>query len=240
MFYCFVNPEYIKDNEISITGENFYHLKNVRRAKVGEKIKIRSDRYIYFATIQKIKKTEIIACINKKEKAEKIRKNKIILAPALIQEKNFDLILQFGTQLGVDEFYPMITQNVSQKNIKPNRQERWTKIILSASMQSQRFAPPTIFQPKEFEEILQIEALIPKIKILPYELEKEHKLSVITADKNKDYIIFIGPEGGWTKEEIMIAQKNNVMLVSLGNYILRTETASLTALTLLNSLLGQI
>lgn len=240
MFYCFVNPEYIKDNKISIIGENFYHLKNVRRAKVDEKIKIRSDRYIYFATIQEIKKTEIIASINKKEKAEERRKNKIILAPALIQEKNFDLILQFGTQLGVDEFYPMITQNVSQKNIKPNRKERWTKIILSASMQSQRLAPPMIFEPKNFEEILQIEALTPKIKILPYELESTNKLSEISVDKNKDYIIFIGPEGGWTKEEIILAQKNNVLLVSLGNYILRTETASLTALTLLNSLLGQI
>lgn len=240
MFYCFVDSEHLKSEKIHLKDENFHHLKHVLHAKVGEKVKVRSDGKTYLTEIRFIDKKDITLQIVEVLEIAESTSPKFIMAPALIQEDHFNLTLQFCTQLGCHGFQPLLTKNVATRNLK-DRKERWERIVRAAAMQSQRLSIPYVNAPRPWQEASK--AMMgneSRLIIMPYELEDEVRLDQLDLAGYSEFVICIGPEGGWTPEEVAWATDAGVKRIGLGKSILRAETAAMATLTLLRHRTGGI
>ncbi len=141
----------------------------------------------------------------------------------------FEMIVQKATEIGVTHIYPLVTDRTEKKRL--SKFERLQLIAIEAAEQSRRTKIPTIHHPVNFSDVVK------KVKnaYLAYEYEEKKKLSdyLPVIKKNKEAHIFIGPEGGFEQKEIDLALKNNVKLFTFGPRILRTETASISALSII-------
>jgi len=239
-FYCFVPPSEVKDNTIKITGKNARHLSLVLRAKPKEHVKVRSDRYVYDTVIEKITKKDVLVRILSCEEVLKIKEPYIILCCSLIQEKRFDLILQTVTQLGVYEIKPFFSEHTVY-DFKSDKMLRWKRILEESCMQSQNPNIPLISPPCDLKEIIKNESKDPFNLLLFFsELEEKNKVKKELFFGKKRVFIFIGPEGGWSQNELIFAKDYGCVFLTLGPLILRTETAACVALTLILEYTGVI
>ena len=144
-----------------------------------------------------------------------------------------ELIIQKCVELGVYSVVPVNTERCIvkiDKNKEKKKTDRWQKIAESAAKQSGRGIIPVIGQPVSFDSALK-EAAAKDGAVIPYELEEKNGLKAfLDGFKGESLAIFIGPEGGFSAEEIEKAVKNGVVPITLGKRILRTETAGMTAI----------
>ena len=217
-----INLEIIIDDNI----EN--HIKNVLRIRDNEEIIIFNGNGKEFIGSVKYKKNTSII-IKKEKRGLKHNDNKIILAQCIPSYKYMDLAIQKSVELGVDEIIPVIS-NRSHPGNHGKKEEHWKKIIIHATEQSNG-----LFIPK-LNNILTLDNLLEKFKntdiykicfhISGRKFKKE--------DKNSNsHLVLIGPEGGFNDNEINIIEKYNWNIITLGDRILRTETAAIVAQSLL-------
>lgn len=245
----FVDAENIIDNEICITDDTVGHIIKVLRKKIGDEI-ILCDGLSndYFCTITDISKTKVTAKINE-TKIVSEPKIKITLFQGLPKSDKIEYIIQKTVELGVYSIVPVLTQNIAVKIDKSdNKAEkkilRYQKQSLSAAEQSGRGIIPLIGNYTSFSQAINIMKDFDFSMVL-YESELDNSIrNVISNMKNKFEItktslkelhigVLIGPEGGFSKEEINICKENNISSVSLGKRILRTETAGIVAISIL-------
>ena len=165
-------------------------------------------------------------------------KPEIILALSLIKPSRFETAIEKTSELGVSEIYPMVTQNTNNiyhKRMNKKIIDRMTNIAISAAEQCGNDFIPKIHSPIELEQILSFNDEETKF-ILYYEKAKfDRKIDIKITDYKK-VVILIGPEGGFTESEYsQISQKS--LVLSLGENILRTETASICAVHEVNRLI---
>jgi len=157
----------------------------------------------------------------------------IHLAMAIIQLEKFELVLQKATELGVKTFIPLVTERVE---LRPERYsgktERWNKIIFEAVKQCGRTVVPKIEAPATFDEVLKRSGE----KIL-FDADTPP-----TANRQPptDVTLLIGPEGGWSDEELRRARDHNVHLERLGPRRLRAETAAIAAVSVIAARFGDL
>ncbi len=153
---------------------------------------------------------------------------KIHLFPALIKAEKFDYLLQKCSEVGVFEITPMFTQRcmikLDQKKID-KKISRWNRIVVEACKQCQRSYIPIVNPPILFEKAIKQS----ENGIIAYVDEKKQHIKQAILQCNDNINLFIGPEGGFTKDEITIANKNNIKSSHLGSLILRAETAAVVA-----------
>ncbi|HXY75154.1 MAG TPA: RsmE family RNA methyltransferase, partial [Dehalococcoidales bacterium] len=151
---------------------------------------------------------------------------------SLMKLDKFELVLQKGVELGASGFWPFISERSVVREPSESKIERWQDIIREAAEQSRRSLLPPLYPPVSFELVCKSS---PIPGLILWEGEKSVGLSHILSSapfKNAQLLrIFIGPEGGFTSAEIELARKNDIVPVSLGKRILRTETAGLAALS---------
>ena len=242
--------------QINITGDQARYLSLVLRVKPGDPLLIFDGLgYRYECKILNIHKKEVVAEIVNKSPYSVESPISITLAQGLAKGTKMDLIIQKSTELGVNKIIPIINERSQVKHTE--KTERWRKIALSASQQSGRDKIPDIYEPVDFEEFLFNQTQEKKQLSLPMEkggknffdqgiIFSEHKQArnlkeVLAALKGAgDITILIGPEGGFTKEEVNIAVRKGFIETSLGPRILRTETAPMTAISIIQYVLGDI
>ena len=227
------------NNMIVLDDDDKYHLLKVMRARKGEQIEVVADDIVYLSEIVSIKPLEIVAKKTLKENSE--LPNYIILLAALLKGDKMDLVLQKATELGVSEVVLLTTDRTIIK-IKEQQNDlklgRYQKILKEAAQQSKRNRIPYIKNIISFDRIDEIDA---DLKIIAYE---ENKGSVSAFNKKirnvkpgKRIAIIIGPEGGFTEGEVIYAKHHGFVPVGLGNRILRAETASIYALSVIANIL---
>jgi len=207
----------IEDKEI------INRLKNVLRLKNGERIFFLNNFSQEGEYELLDNKKFIFKRISLKER-ELVPKRKINLYLSLIRKENFELILEKGTELGVYLFQPVLSQRSSLK-IKEIPQ-RWFKIIGSALEVTNWKHTPEIKEVKTLGEILKE---VKENFYLAHKSGEKINLNELPEEIN----LLIGPEGGFSEEEEKMI-KEKAKLISLGNFDLRTETACLVFLSLLN------
>jgi 16S rRNA (uracil1498-N3)-methyltransferase len=215
-----------------ISGSDVHHIKNVLRMKAGDPLELLDGTgQIYSAKISEIKKDKVICDLVSSKHEEKELKVKVTLAQCLPKAKKMDLVVQKCTELGVHEIIPAL----SERSIsKAEKQERWKKIAREAAEQSGRSTIPEILPLTKFEEVLKIKEKF-DLALIPWELEKETSLKkVLTNYQTNRLLILIGPEGGFSRSEIELARSAGFIPVSLGPAILRTETAGMAMLAMIN------
>ena len=234
----YVKNNQITENKINIIGEDVNHIKNVLRYKIDDKMDVCDENSIRYKTkIENFEKDKVILNILEISSETTECKINITLYQGLPKSDKMDLIVQKCTELGVKEIVPFISERVIVKldeKSEPKKQERWQKIAKEAAKQSGRQVVPNIKKAINLKNIIENLSKY-DIVIVPYECEKEHNIKNILRNisNTKDIAVIIGPEGGFSENDIEILNEvENLKKVSLGPRILRTETAGLATLAM--------
>ena len=233
----FASPEVIDNGTIRLTAEESHHLARVLRLREGERVSAFDGLgNEWECEIAAIHKSECRLSILRKLETVVESPLRLTLAQALVKGEKFDLVVQKATELGVSRILPVITEHceirISDERSE-QRLQRWQRISLGAIKQSGRRRLVEIDQPVRFQQFcrgLQGEpALIFSEKAGS---EKSGRGLPPLAVQDSGLTVVIGPEGGWSDDEIDLATSSGLIPVHLGPRILRTETAAITAVTL--------
>lgn len=239
MYRFFVESEACKGERIRIVGEDWNHIKNVLRLKCGEQIMVSNgiDRE-YICEIKEYGETEVMVQVLDVLGLSKELPTKITLYQGFPKSDKLELIIQKAVELGAVRIVPVMTKRsiVKLDEKKAARKiERYNAIALSAAKQSKRSIIPQVADVMSFSEALE-DAKSLDMNLIPYEEAKgiRHSRDVIRQVSGKRSLgIFIGPEGGFEEQEIAAAKAMGAQCITLGNRILRTETAGMTLLSIL-------
>jgi 16S rRNA (uracil1498-N3)-methyltransferase len=236
MEYYYTSKTNIEQNKLFITGEEAKHLSKVLRKKPGEEIYVTDgERNVYRSEIQSIDRGKIVCRITEKFYNLNEPSVQISLHQALLKNPSrFEFVIEKATELGVYEINPIITENVINKT--HDKTDRWQTIALPAIKQSQRCYLPLVNHPIYFEEA--IKSLHKnQIKLIADERQSttniEKVKSILSKNKNAGVSLFIGPEGGFSQNEIELAKGSGFDIINLGPRKYRSETAAIVALTLM-------
>ena len=240
----FVEPHHINDDQALITGADAKHIIKVLRLKTDELVTILDGNgNKYQGTIKEINRDTVMLHLGSKQQALGQAPISITLAQCLPKGDKLELVIQKGTELGVDHFVPLrCTRSVVKLDHKKGleRRERWQRVAMEAAKQCRRPTIPQVHQPRDLVTLLSgapANALI----LMPFEEEIGSLKAVLDnrCSANEIYII-IGPEGGFDPEEVALAKDYGAQTVSLGPRILRTETAGLALVSVLMHRYGDL
>ena len=218
-----------KDNLFLLKDEDLYHIKTVMRMNVNDEIEVVYEQKVYICKLDK----NYNAIIEKVIENNIIKKMDYVLCVPILQEQKMSFILQKATELGVDLIIPILTSRsmVKMKDKENKKIERWKRICKEASEQSKRVTIPLVSEVKKITD-LDLDGL----KIVCSTKEKDNTLKKILKNNLKcdKIIMVVGPEGGLTLDEENQLIDLGFIPTSLGDNILRVETAPLYLLSVLN------
>ncbi len=241
MYHFFVDPSVIGEGKVRITGADLNHMKNVLRMKAGEAVLISDGTgKDYNCQVEGYKEGEGILQILSENEDSRELPSRIWLFQGLPKSDKMEVIIQKAVELGAAGVIPVATRNAVVK-LDAKKAEakvrRWQAIAESAAKQSKRSYIPEVGMVMSLKEAFPyIEEQNFDLCLIPYELEKGMdgiKQVLNRLAPGQQIAVFIGPEGGFDEEEIKLALEKNVIPVSLGKRILRTETAGPAILALL-------
>ncbi len=236
MYRFFVLPEDIEGNIATIKGSDVNHIKNVLRLNEGNNIIIFDGTgKQYELSIEYVRDEVRGRIINRQEIKDKVPV-KIILLQGIPKSSKMDFVIQKCTEVGVNKIIPLITERTILKlNAKKliEKQKRWQRIAKSSAQQSYGIEVPQIDEPVAlFEALEKVDK--ETLNLIAWESETDNSLKNIlrknyslTKRTALQISIFVGPEGGFSHQEVEQARLKGVIPVSLGSRILRTETAGL-------------
>lgn len=240
MHRFFLNNENLKGDTFIIDGEDYHHIKNVLRLKQKDNIEIICDNKIYICDNLVFNNDNLSASIIS-ENSIPLELPSIHLYQGLTKSDKFDYIVQKSVELGVSEITPLLTNRVIVKlNEKKSDKkiERYNKISKSAASQSKRNFIPKINNPMKIEDLSLDEN---ELGLVAYENSNNNDLKEILKNTNMSNLkIIIGPEGGFEEYEVENLIKKGFKSISLGSRILRTETAPLNLISVIQYELGEI
>ncbi len=246
---------HITDNKISITGDKVHYLYSVLRCTEGDELVIFDGEGNCFKTkIIKSGRKEVTAEVIANFPCENESHINITLVQGLLKGEKMDLVIQKATELGVTDIVPVITRRSQLRETR--KISRWRKIAEEASRQSGRSVVPVIHEAVEFSDFLSASGSLHGL--IFYEEEGMRLSEAVSSFKgtvldlpqgrsagvesglSQNILIAIGPEGGFTKEEIDMTREKGLIVTSLGKRILRAETAAISAVSLIQFLLGDM
>ncbi len=233
------DPGAFSDRSVVITGEDVNHVKNVLRLKENDELIVSDGRgRDYHCRISGITNEEVVAdicdiCDNFSELS-----TEITLFQGFPKGDKMELIIQKTVELGVTRIVPVMTKRtvvkLDDKKAK-KKTERYNMIAESAAKQSGRGMIPEVTMPVSFAEAVSMAEKL-DMNIIPYEEAEgvEYSRNIIKSIKGKKSLgIFIGPEGGFAREEVEKALDVGASAITLGHRILRTETAGMAVVSII-------
>lgn len=233
----------LSNTEVTISGADAHHLARSLRAKRGDKLTA-VDGAGNCAVLELIDfDREKIKARRLGELQKVVTEKKIILADCLPKQNRLDTIIEKATELGVDKIEPLISERtIARPNSlrEQSKLERWTRIAKEAAEQCARDTIPAIGNIRELSDWLkEISPLAQDTLFLfCWEMERETTVREILSDyrakDGKNIIVLIGPEGGFSEREVVNIKSAGGISVSLGNRILKTDTAAISVLAMIN------
>jgi 16S rRNA (uracil1498-N3)-methyltransferase len=224
---------------VTLTADEARHLREVLRLKAGDEVQVFDGAGREFRAIVSQARREI-AELELGDEIEPLKPEsplQLTLAVALLKGEKFDLVVQKGTELGVNRFIPLVTRyadiRLRDEADAEKRVTRWRRIALEAAKQCGRSVVPKIEQPMFFDALIREEnSCLMFSERAGRPLNTDLKAGVITA--------VIGSEGGWSDEELDQARAAGVPIVTLGGRVLRAETAAIVTAVLLQHRYGDL
>jgi 16S rRNA (uracil1498-N3)-methyltransferase len=235
----FLEKSALLTNPVSVNGEQAHYLFTVLRCRPGDLLIVTDEHARSFnAKIVSCSKKEVSIEIIDEYTADTESRLKITLVQGLLKGEKMDFVIQKTTELGVDTIIPVITERSQLRDTR--KIARWKKIAAEASRQSGRIRIPEITDCHSLREIFDT-GLISGKGILCWEREAEKLASVLKDFRHTGEItLFIGPEGGFSEQEVLLASESGFVPASLGNRILRAETAAIAAVSVVQFALGDL
>lgn len=230
MPHFFINSNSKTENKIVVSdADNYRHIARSLRARVGENLLLIDENQIQYETkIKEINSREIICEVEKSYPSKRDLEFDLYLAQSPLRSDAQLTVMEKATELGVRGVYPVFTDNCA---LKVNKQEKWQKVMNEASKQCERAKIPTCYEPITFDELL-AKPFDKVIVLAERSTEKSLKqyLSENPTKKGEKILAIIGPEGGFSQKEFDYFKSKNLPLISLGDLILKAETAVIVTL----------
>jgi len=235
MPHFFINTKNIINELVIINDkENYQHIARSLRAKIGENLKmIDENRIRYEGLVKEISKTEIKVFIEKKYPSKNILNFDLYLAQSPLRSDCQSLIIEKATELGVKGVYPILTDNCAvSKSIIEKKIPKWQRTMLEASKQCERADIPECFELTNIENLVKTDKFDRIIAFCErdYNLSMKKYLTENPIKKQEKILVIIGPEGGFSRREFDLLKNNGIIMLSLGNLILKAETAVIVGL----------
>jgi 16S rRNA (uracil1498-N3)-methyltransferase len=220
----------------TLTGDQAAHLARVLRAEPGQIFDVVAGGFLHRAEVTSVSDKEVVFTLHEELEADAALPLHLLLA--VFKFDHMEWAIEKATELGVARITPILARR-TEKHLAlaaPKRAERWRRIALEASKQSRRTDIPEIAAPTTLKAALEQEQSA--TRILLSETEQATSLSAVLASApSSDTALAIGPEGGWTPEEMVLFTTHDWAPVTLGPRILRAETAAIAAIAVASSYL---
>ena len=234
MPHFFVESKNIANNKVLIDDiENYRHIAKALRARVGEFLLLIDENQIQYETrILEISSSKIICEIKKSYLSNRDLDFDLYLAQSPLRSDAQITIMEKATELGVRGVYPVLTDNCAlNKSVLEKKQEKWQKTMFEASKQCERSKIPICYEMTSLENVLNKD--FDRILILAErstEISLKQYLVINPIRKGDKILVVIGPEGGFSQREFDYFRAKNLPLISLGDLILKAETAVIVTL----------
>jgi 16S rRNA (uracil1498-N3)-methyltransferase len=235
----FVAFDKVVENFATIEGSDVNYLKNVMRLKVGDELSIMDSKSKeYNAKIKSYSNDEIMVELLGEKHPKSESRVKITIAQGIPKNPKMDLVVQKATELGAQRIVPIKTERSIVKMSEDKEEakvNRWQKIAKEAAEQSGRLIIPFVDEPIEIKELLIMKNDFDKCVVL-WEMEKEMSIKRFLQENHdiKSLLVLIGPEGGFSHDEVEMVKKEGFISVNIGSRIVRTETAAITVLSMID------
>lgn len=242
MYHFFVESSQISPDckRVDIVGDDYNHITHVLRMKAGEQFSVsireEQDKRELFYEIEQITESSVIGKLCFIEEVGNELPSKIYLFQGLPKVDKMELIIQKAVELGAYKIIPMSTKRCIVKldeKKAANKVNRWQAISEAAAKQSKRSIIPEVSMPMTMKQAIQM-AKEMDVRLIPYENAKgieETKRIIDNIKPGQSIAVFIGPEGGFSEEEIALCNEADIKPITLGKRILRTETAGFTIIS---------
>jgi len=229
----------VSGDSAALVGEHADHLSRVLRARAGQEFDIATGTAVRRGRITSITDARVEFELNEEVSAASL--SQITLVLAVFKFDRMEWAIEKCTELGVSRIVPVIARRTDSHlaSAAAKRVERWQRIALQASEQSRRAAPPEIAAPVKVSEALSFPGAL---CIVLAESENQTLLRDIEKpqSQNNGVVLAVGPEGGWAADELQLFQQSKWISASLGNTILRAETAAMAATAIVASALNSL
>jgi 16S rRNA (uracil1498-N3)-methyltransferase len=226
----------IAGNTAALVGDHAAHLARVLRAEIGQEFDIATGNEVRTGTITSISDERVEFALG--EERELKPAPKITLALAIFKFDRMEWAIEKCTEIGVARIIPVIARRSDTHLVAAaaKRHQRWQRIVRQAAEQSRRSAPPEIAAPVKLKDLGGAPPVAALTRIVLAESlsvsAKNTQLGDLLQSKSNEVVFAVGPEGGWADEELAWFRDNGWVAASLGNTILRAETAAIVATAL--------
>jgi 16S rRNA (uracil1498-N3)-methyltransferase len=229
----------VSGDRAALVGEHAHHLIRVLRASLGEEFDIATGLSVRRGRITSLKDNRVEFELGEAISAAAMAEITLVLS--IFKFDRMEWAIEKCTELGVWRIVPLISRRTDSHlgAASAKRVERWQRIARQAAEQSRRTAPPEIAAPIKLSEALSLSA---SLRIVLAESEEQTLLRDLLKQEvtSNGIVLAIGPEGGWAEDELQAFQRAGWIAASLGNTILRAETAAIAALAVVASALSSL
>jgi len=230
----------VNNGQALISGTDYKHIVKVLRLKPGDEITLfDTNSTEYYGKIREIGKRDIIVDISESQRVNTESPIEIILLQGLPKGDKMDYIIEKATELGINRIVPVITKRSQIR--ERDRKKRWERIALEASKQCGRTKPTIIENTLDFHEAIKLYSKRELAIILHVDCEVSAKSYIKNSLQTpQNIVLFVGSEGGFTDNEVLFGNKMGFISLGLGPRVLRTETASISVLSVIQFHYGDL
>ena len=240
----FISSAEIHGTALTLTGELCHHLRASLRVKPGEVLRLTDEhRQRYEVRVSAVAPQALTAEILESRLGPMDTSPRVILAQVILKGDHMDWVVQKASELGVKAVLPLISRHGVVRP-QPERVAaqvaRWQRIATEAAQQSEQWQPPQVLEPLEVRRFFSGHQATTALLLA----ERQNAVGLanvpLPALPTDTITVIVGPEGGWAEEELSQAVDGQCLAVSLGEHILRADTAAVTALSIVQSRLGRL
>lgn len=231
------------DTTASLTGDQATHLARVLRAEPGQIFDVVANGFLHRAEITSVSDSEVVFTLHEELEADAALPVHLLLA--VFKFDHLEWGIEKATELGAERITPVLARRTEKhlSQAAAKRVERWRRIVREAAQQSRRSDVPTVDDPQTLKAALQ--SVSAETKLLLAETEQENTIAAalqqasqqVSRSASQSVALAVGPEGGWTAEEMQLFTEQEWKHVTLGPRILRAETAAIAGLAICSALL---
>lgn len=223
------------DTTASLTGDQAAHLARVLRAEPGQIFDVVANGFLHRAEITSVSEREVVFALHEELEAEAALPVHLLLA--VFKFDHLEWGIEKATELGAARITPVLARRTEKhlSQAAAKRVERWRRIVREAAQQSRRSDVPEVDDPQTLKAALQ--SVSAETRLLLAETEQENTIAAALEGASQSVGLAVGPEGGWTAEEMQLFTEHGWKHVTLGPRILRAETAAIAGLAICSALL---
>ena len=243
----FISPQNITDTKVTFPADIAHQIRHVLRLRQDDVVEaLDNSGKVYRVRLEIDTGSDIVSgFVEEVKKDETEAKIPVVLYFGLTSREKVEWVLQKGTEVGVAGFQPFISERtlVQSSELSSRKVERWEKIIQEAAEQSRRSRLPEFYLPVSFSQCLEEAAVENSLNLVAWEDAESKGQSfkdALAGYQTGSIGLFVGPEGGYSEEEVKLAQSHGCRIVSLGSRILRMETAAILFPALVLSVLNAL